>query len=392
MKHALKVAFTLITVCLTAGFAQPAKGQAAYVYVAGSTKITGYSAAADGRLTPIPGLPIPASVSHLSTTSKTVFGPGTDNVHIYSFNIGADGTLVPGPVTDAEQYNDNQCPGTLGPTQIDYSGSYLYSLVTPYVNSADGCDDSGIATHVYPIKSGGALGEGLGWYTQINYSGAPNSLRILGNNKFAYLTGCAHYGSNFTPTTEIWELGTGSFAGWLLYQGTYDQAPEPSDSEDFFCPSMLTGDPTNHLAYALRKYYPSKSELSTPYYLASYTADSQGNLSTESNYTNMPTASIGTLSSMSINPAGDLLAVAGSYGFELFHFNGDSPITKIGSLHASDPVAELGWDKAGHLYVLTGSKLYVYAATASGVEAASGSPYTLSGSGPFSMIALSLTD
>jgi hypothetical protein len=94
---------------------------------------------------------------------------------------------------------------------------------------------------------------------------------------------------------------------------------------------------------------------------------------------------------MSINPAGNLLAVAGSYGFELFHFNGGSPITKIGGLVASDPVSQVAWDKAGHLYALTTSSLYVYTASGTGVEPAPGSPYTLSGSGPFSLIALSLT-
>jgi hypothetical protein len=93
-----------------------------------------------------------------------------------------------------------------------------------------------------------------------------------------------------------------------------------------------------------------------------------------------------------ISPSGKLLAVAGSYGFELFKFNGSSPITKIGSLVSTGSVTELGWDKAGHLYVLTAGSLYVYTTTSAGVESVSGSPYTLSGTGPYSMIAHSLTD
>jgi hypothetical protein len=385
MANSLKVAATLVAACLASGIAQSSNGQAvAYVYVAGSTQISGYSAAATGQLAPILGLPIPASVSHLSTTSKTVFGPGTDNENMYSFNIGPGGLLVPGPVTDVQQYNTNGCPGQLGPTQIDYADQYLYSLVQ------DGDCAGGTVTHVYPILTGGRLGEGIGWYTQIEYAGPPNPIRILGTNKFGFFTGCAHYGSEFTPTTLIWELGTGDFAGWLIPDGQYNDAPEPSDPEDFYCPSMLAGDPSNHLAYAFRKYYPSISELSTPYFLASYTVDTQGNFSTESDYTNMPAANIGTLSAMSISPSGNLLAVAGSYGFELFHFNGGSPITKITSLVSSDPVSQVAWDKAGHLYVLTTSSLFVYTATSTGVEQAPGSPYTLSGSGPFSIIALSL--
>jgi hypothetical protein len=387
MTNSLKVAATVIAACLTAGLAQSSNGQAvAYVYVASSTQISGYSAGATGQLTPILGLPIPASVSHLSTTSKTVFGPGTDNKNMYSFNIGPGGLLVPGPVTYVQQYNTNGCPGTLGPTQIDYAGQYLYSLVI------DGDCAGDVVTHVFPILKGGALGTGIGWYTQIEYSGPPNPIRLLGTDQFAFVTGCAHDGNDFTPTTLIYHTGNTVFPGGLVPDGQYDEAPEPSDAQDFYCPAMLAGDPSNHLAYAFRKYYPSISELSTPYFLASYTVDPQGNFSTESNYTNMPAANIGTLSSMAVAPSGKLLAVAGSYGFELFNFDGGSPITKIGSLVASDPVTQVAWDKAGHLYVLTTSSLYVYAATSSGLQPASGSPYALSGSGAFSIIALSLSD
>jgi hypothetical protein len=381
MEKSFKVVATSIAICLTAGLTQSSKGQSvAYVYVAGSTQISGYSATASGQLAPIPGLPIPASVSHLSTTSKTLFGPGIDNENIYSFNIGVGGLLTPGPVTYAQQYNTNGCPAKLGPTQIDYTGLYLYSLV---IDAA--CSDA-TATEVYPIRTGGALGEPVGWFTQIEHAGPPNPIRILGTNKFGFFTGCEHDGSDFTPTTLIFQIS----GGWLTPDGRYTEAPEPSDPEDFYCPAMLTGDPSNHLAFAFRKYYPSISKLSTPYFLASYTVDTQGNISTESNYTNMPTASIGTLSAMSIAPSGNLLVVAGSYGFELFAFNGASPITKIGSLVPSNPVTQMAWDKAGHLYVLTTSSLFVYTATSTGVKEAAGSPYTLSGSGPFSIIALSL--
>jgi hypothetical protein len=381
MEKSFKVVAISFAICLAAGLTQSSNGQAvAYVYVAGSTQISGYSATATGQLAPIPGLPVSASVSHLSTTSKTLFGPGTDNENIYSFNIGVGGLLTPGPVTDAQQYNTNGCPAKLGPTQIDYTGLYLYSLV---IDAA--CGDA-TATEVYPIRTGGALGEPVGWFTQIEHAGPPNPIRILGTNKFGFFTGCEHYGSDFTPTTLIFQIS----GGWLTPDGRYTEAPEPSDPEDFYCPAMLAGDPSSHLAFAFRKYYPSISKLSTPYFLASYTVDTQGNLSTESNYINMPTASIGTLSAMSIAPSGNLLVVAGSYGFELFDFNGGSPITKIGSLVHSNPVTQVAWDKAGHLYVLTTSSLFVYTATNAGVQEAAGSPYTLSGSGPFSIIALSL--
>jgi hypothetical protein len=150
---------------------------------------------------------------------------------------------------------------------------------------------------------------------RFEYAGPPDPIRILGTDKFGFFTGCAHYGSEFVPITLIFELGTGGFSGWLIPDGRYNDTPEPSDPDDFFCPAMLASDPSNHLAFAFRKYYPNLAELSTPYFLASYTVDTQGNFSTDSDYTNMPAANIGTLSTTSISPAGNLLAVAGSYGF-----------------------------------------------------------------------------
>ena len=386
MKCQLKASAFLLGACLVAIAAKSANSQAvAYVYVAGSTLITGYTAASNGQLTPIPELPIAASVTHLSTNSKFLFGPGADNQNMYAFSINAGGVLLPGPVTYVQKYNTNGCPGTLGPTQISQSSLYLYSLVL------DGDCAGNTVTHVYPILKSGNLGTGIGWYTQIEYAGSPQSIRLLGNDQFAFLTGCQHYGSDFTPTTLIYHTGNTVFPGGLVPDGQYHGAPAPSDPDDFYCPDMLASDPINHLAYAFRKYYPELAELSTPYYLASYTVDAQGNLTTSSNYSNMPAANIGTISTLSISPSGTLLAVAGTYGFELFKFDGGQPIVKIGSLVSSNPVTELGWDKAGHLYVLTTSSLYVYTATSSGVTQAPGSPYTLSDSGPYSMIALSLT-
>ena len=386
MKRPLNFTAIWIAACLIAGYAQPSMSQAvAYVYVANSTQISGYSAARDGRLTLIPKLPIDASVSHLSTTSTTLFGPGIDNKNIYSFNIGTDGVLTPGSVTYAQQYNTNGCPGVLGPTELDQTGTYLYDLVIGI-----DCTTIDVGTQVYWIGSGGKLTHYNGWYTQIQHAGPPHPVRFLGTNNFAFITGCSHYGSQFTPITRIYNTVT-PFPGGLYPAGTYNEVPEPSDPQDFYCPAMLAADPSNHLAYAFRKYYPSISKLSTPYFLASYTVDIQGHFSTQSNYTNMPAANIGILSDMSISPDGKLLAVSGSYGFELFYFNGGSPIKKISHLVASDPVIQLAWDKADHLYVLTTSSLFVYNSTSTGVQQAPGSPYAISGSKPFSVISLSLT-
>jgi hypothetical protein len=80
---------------------------------------------------------------------------------------------------------------------------------------------------------------------------------------------------------------------------------------------------------------------------------------------------------MRMSPSGKLLAVAGSAGLQLFHFNGASPITKYTGLLVSGPVSMAYWDNSNHLYALSGSKLYVFNATPTSVGQAAGSPYAV---------------
>jgi hypothetical protein len=80
---------------------------------------------------------------------------------------------------------------------------------------------------------------------------------------------------------------------------------------------------------------------------------------------------------MSISPSGKLLA-AGGQGFQVFHFNGSSPITKYtGLLQAKDSFEEFGWDKENHLYAVSSNALFVYTATPTSIKEAAGSPYSI---------------
>jgi hypothetical protein len=113
-----------------------------------------------------------------------------------------------------------------------------------------------------------------------------------------------------------------------------------------------------------------------PYVLATYTADSHGNLSTKSTYENMPTAETG-VNSMSISPSGKLLAVGGQ-GFQVFHFNGSSPITRCsGVLQAGFGFQQFGWDGDNHLYALGSGKVFVYTVTSTSIKEEPGSPYPI---------------
>jgi hypothetical protein len=72
------------------------------------------------------------------------------------------------------------------------------------------------------------------------------------------------------------------------------------------------------------------------------------------------------------------LAVGGREGFEVFHFNGSSPVTKFTeAMLPGVQITKFGWDKANHLYVLAAGYLHVYTVSSTSVKEASGSPYSI---------------
>jgi hypothetical protein len=113
-----------------------------------------------------------------------------------------------------------------------------------------------------------------------------------------------------------------------------------------------------------------------PLQLATYSADDHGNLTTKSTFENMPVPAVSNITDIEMAPSGKLLVVGGQ-GFQLFHFNGSNPITKFTGLEQSSVVfQQFRWDRAEHLYALSGGMLYVYKVTSSGVERV-GSPISI---------------
>ena len=99
------------------------KAPVALVYV-GSGDVYAFAAAADGRLTPVPGSPFPGRVYSTAVNSGYLFG--TDGTYIYSYSIASDGTLEPVSAIDAAQYNDPPGYGDLGSLFLDRTGATLY--------------------------------------------------------------------------------------------------------------------------------------------------------------------------------------------------------------------------------------------------------------------------
>ena len=95
----------------------------------------------------------------------------------------------------------------------------------------------------------------------------------------------------------------------------------------------------------------------------------------------MPYTAIGNVQDIWPSPSGKYLAVGGTKGLQLFHFNGANPITKFTNALVTNEIDQVFWDNSSHLYgidQLTG-KLYVFSVTSTGATQTHGSPYTIPG-------------
>jgi hypothetical protein len=80
-----------------------------------------------------------------------------------------------------------------------------------------------------------------------------------------------------------------------------------------------------------------------------------------------------------MSPSGQLLAVAGTGGLEIFHFNGANPITAYTGPLTTGQVDQMSWDNHGHLYAISQSagKVFVFTITPTSYSQVSGSPYAI---------------
>lgn len=341
----------------------------AYVYVTRPTHLDGFAVAPRGKLTALPGSPYPGiSLYYLTVNKKFLFGAGDDHTHIFTYSIASNGAVKEVESVDATMYSpDGAADCCFNPQTLDRTGATLYNMT----------DDAGDqAMETFKVESSGALqfigntpaGAGSGG---TNFE--PGMISFLGNNQFAYQTGC----DEDVPTKQL-TAGYKRGANGLLQPASVTVQLPPATSGDVYCPFGLATAPYNHLAFAVQLWNADQGEADGPFVLASYTADANGNLTTKRTVDTMPSISARPLS-MSISPSGKLLAISlGSGGFQVFHFNGSYPITKFtGVRHSSETFLQFGWDQANHLYALSTTNLHVYSATSSGVTEVAGSPYSI---------------
>jgi len=356
---------------------------AAYLYVSGSSNssnnnvdVYAYSAASDGTLTPVSGSPFSSPGGIQATNGKYLFG--TDGTDIYSYSVASNGAFQQVASINAQQFNSKDVSGAPcgGPSALffDQTGATLYDL--------DFYSDC--ANNAYQFFSVDSSTGGLGYVgvTAVTTPIFDVPLRFLGNNLFAYGASCYHW---YQEVFGFARNSDGSLTS-LGVNPTLNGPMPTAPNGQAYCPFLTATDSTNHVAVAVQPIDNSSLQPVGPFQLATYTADSSGNLTTTSTYSNMPTTSVtntsdASLTYLSMSPSGDLLAVAGTGGLQVFHFNGANPISSYTGPLTTDQVDKMFWDKDNHLCAISQSagKLYVFTITSTVNSQASGSPYTLTG-------------
>jgi hypothetical protein len=347
-----------------------ASAPVAFVYVSNNpsgsstNEIHGFAAAANGRLTPVPGSPFRDDVTSMANNGKYLYASTRNGIYVAGFAIEANGALRWSASTDIVQYNQDDC-GSSGPLFLDHTGASLYDMEF----DGNACANNSYQSLATNTSSGRLRNIGSGASGEWFYLPAT----FIGNNVYAYTAVCLY--------DMYWEIaGFKRGSSGLLSQININ-APTPAPKTgDFFCPSQAAADPTNHVAITFQPVDQNTFSPDGPAQLATYTAGSSGNLSTASTVGNMPDASVGTVTGIGMAPSGKLLAVAGTAGLQVFHFNGASPITHDTGLLTKDQVDQVFWDNDNHLYAISQSagKLFVFTVTPTSANQAAGSPYTIS--------------
>jgi len=381
MTRHVKLVVCLIATFCAEGFCQVVSPQAegnastaaggstvAYVYVSSSPspnnyEINAYSAALNGVLTPATGSPFAADVQYMAVNRKYLFG--TNGIYIDSFSIAPGGSLKQVASIDAQGFNVGSCGGPWV-LFLDRTGTTLYDN-----DIYSDCANNAFQFFGVDASTGGLTYLGVSSAESPEFEGA---LGFLGNNEYAYGASCYHWNQT------IYGFARNS-DGALTHLNITPQMPTAKAGE-IYCPGLAAADAANHVAVAMTPLDNSTLQPVGVSQLATYTADASGNLTTSSSYANMPKVAVAGLADISMSPSGKLLAVVGTGGLQIFHFNGAHPITRYTGLLTKDGADQLDqvfWDSDNHLYAISQSagKLFVFTVTPTSYSQAPGSPYTI---------------
>jgi 6-phosphogluconolactonase (cycloisomerase 2 family) len=290
---------------------------------------------------------------------------------------------------------DNSSPPNIDSLKIGSNGALTYLTSTPCVQSGNSCiaarnlffDHTGSDLYVMELqgddnnntasytvdKSSGTLNY-LGNTITGSFPGDYTNTSFIGDNIYAYSTdqsGCMYY--------SIYGFQRDN-SGLLNSISSAFNQPTPPPGVRIYYPDLTVADPNNNLAFLEQPANPPGCAAG-PLQIAVYTADASGNLNTNSTYKDMPATKIVGPNDMKMSPSGQLLAVAGQEGLQVFHFNGSNPVTHYTGLLTKEPINQMFWDNSNHLYAIsnTAGKLLVFTITPATHQKAPGSPYAIAG-------------
>ena len=373
----------------------------AYVYVQedssqiGNTApspISAYAASSTGKLTQVKGSPfkqiagvmIGNNGSHIITLDAT---------YLHSYPVSAEGVIG----AQVSEINTALCAGgsCAGVPSfqwaqpnfavMDHTGEYVYMIsngTNLYGSPVPACS----ALQTFKVSTAGLL------TFQNNSISFDNQdilhLTVTGKSKFGILTGKSTANGDLVYTT-LARASNGDLSAapnvepFITAPNASQPTPKPESDSFYAWPQFgESPDPTDHLAVQVEEIAGCESIpeaiagtneagcVSESTYLASYTVNSKGQLSTTNTWENMPLAPAQTCCSddLILNPAGNMLAVAAGTNVDFFKFDGASPVTPLSNstiVGRNGSIVSMAWDNASHLYALNNvsGKLHVWTVT-----------------------------
>lgn len=346
-------------------------GSSAYVYVSGAAgangnQISAFAADATGRLTEISGSPFSGNDDSMAVNGTHLYAINAAAANIDAYAIGSGGALTFQASTNYQQ-SSNGC-GSAAWLFPDRSGADVYTMEF----------DGDCANNFYQSFSAASADGSLAYLGTVNggagsFNGISLPATFLGNNAFAYEAtnnSCMYY------SVSAFARSSG---GLLTAANSATTLPAPPAGYRIYIPEFAAADAQNHVAIAMVAANPPGCEQGVFPQIGSFTADSNGNLTTTNTSATMPAMAVSAVNDLKISPAGDLIAVGGPEGLQIFHFNGANPITPYTGIVTVDPVSQMSWDNQGNLYVLSqqAGRLHVFTTASGSVHEAPGSPYPI---------------
>ncbi len=363
----IRTAFAFLFVFAATLFAQTNPNPTvAFAYVGSTTspgKISAFSIQQNGFVHTVSGSPFSGPSQQLALSSGFLWG--TDGTHIATFTRRSNGSLFESSVINGTAHNDTPQGSGVGAMTLDRSGSSLYASETNF----QGADNDAYAEFGIPPATG-RLEFRVNSPINVDYN---SLLSFSENNEFAYGHGC------FFANWDLFAFHRQSGGTLTAFDPGNTFPPNPSG--DLLCPSGMGASARGFLAVTY-----SVANAGSKHNVITYRITSTGGLQEITNSV-VPTNFTG-ISAAWFDPTGNFLAIAGQNGIETFRLNSNGTLTRFGNVvEPGVNFRDLRWDKAGHVYAISNTALYVFTLHSTGL-ALTGAPHAIANAGWLAVLPL----